>query len=279
MNETITYIQDTLKSLYPAEEIRSLTRWIMEKVCGFLPYQQILHKDMQLSRTEKEHIRRIVQRLGKSEPVQYVFGETEFYGLAFEVNPSVLIPRPETEELVGHILRACTAPGLHVLDIGTGSGCIAVALARHLREAEVTAVDISEAALATAQRNARRNGVAIRFEKADILTITESPLPSFDLIASNPPYVTESEKAAMERNVLDYEPHQALFVPGRDPLLFYRRIAAFGMEKLAEDGALFLEINAAYGSMTVDMLREKGFRQVELLRDMSGKNRFIKAMR
>ncbi|MDR3260580.1 MAG: peptide chain release factor N(5)-glutamine methyltransferase [Tannerella sp.] len=276
MNETTAYIYNTLQTLYPPEEIRSFTRWIIEHVCGLLPYQQILYKDKQLSGTEKDRIRRIVQRLGKSEPIQYVLGETLFYGLSFEVNPSVLIPRPETEELVGYMLRTQTRPGMRVLDIGTGSGCIAVALAKHLTGAEVFAVDISETALTTAARNARRNGVSIRFGQVDILSASAAPFPFFDLIVSNPPYVKESEKAGMRPNVLDYEPHQALFVPDDDPLVFYRRIAGFARKKLTENGALFFEINAACGAGAVEMLRGKGFREIELVRDLSGKDRFIR---
>jgi release factor glutamine methyltransferase len=275
MNETVAYMKDSLKSLYPPEEVRSLVRWIIEEVCGLSPGQQLLHKDTQLSVTEKERIRGIVQRLEKSEPVQYILGETTFYGLPFEVNPSVLIPRPETEELVAHILRTQTAPGRRVLDIGTGSGCIAVTLAKYLPEADVFALDISEAALATADRNARRNGVSVRFRQADMLSASAEAFPSFDLIVSNPPYVKESEKAGMHPNVLAYEPHPALFVPDDDPLLFYRRIAAFALEKLTENGTLYVEINASCGESAVNLLRGKGFRTVELLRDLSGKDRFL----
>ncbi|MDR3268915.1 MAG: peptide chain release factor N(5)-glutamine methyltransferase [Tannerella sp.] len=277
MNESAAYIRDSLKSLYPPEEIRSFSRRIMECVCGLSPVQQILRKDKQLSHTEKERIREIVQRLGKSEPIQYVLGETSFYGLVFEVNPSVLIPRPETEELVDHMLRTPTPAGMRVLDVGTGSGCIAVALAKRLTGATVFAVDISDAALETAKRNALRNGVSVQFMQADILSEPASSFPVFDRIVSNPPYVKESEKAGMHPNVLNYEPHQALFVPDDDPLLFYRRIATLAREKLTDNGSLFLEINAACGAIVVEMLHEKAFREIELMCDLSGKDRFVKA--
>jgi release factor glutamine methyltransferase len=277
MNETVTYIRNMLGKLYPAEEINSLVRRIVEHVCQMPLHQQLLCKDKQLSRTEKERIRAIVQRLESAEPMQYILGEVEFYGLTLEVNPSVLIPRPETEELVDLMLQSLTGKGLKILDIGTGSGCIALALARHLEAAEVYAVDISEGALVTAKRNAQRNGAVVHFVQTDILREMPSSFPPFDVIVSNPPYICESEKKGMHANVLDFEPHEALFVPDDDPLLFYRRIASVGIEKLTPNGWLFFEINAAFGKVTVEMLREKGYRDVESVHDLSNKERMIKA--
>ncbi|MDR1406753.1 MAG: peptide chain release factor N(5)-glutamine methyltransferase [Tannerella sp.] len=277
MNETITYMRRALARLYSAEETRSIVRRVIEHVCRMPFHRQWVCKDTQLSQTEKACIRAIVQRLEKAEPLQYVLGETAFYGLTLEVNPSVLIPRPETEELVDFMVRALTGKMLKILDIGTGSGCIAIALARHLPETEVHAVEISGRALETAGRNARRNGVAVYFVQADILRDGLSSLPLFDVIVSNPPYVCEREKRGMHANVLHFEPHEALFVPDDDPLLFYRRIASVGIDRLATDGWLFFEINEAYGEMIVDMLREKGYRSIECFRDLSGKERIIKA--
>lgn len=275
MNETISFIKESLQTLYPPEEVRSLTCRVIEYVCGLPLREQILRKDTQLSGAEKKRIREVVQRLEQSEPLQYITGEVSFGGLLFEVNPPVLIPRPETEEWVEHLLRTETAPGLRVLDIGTGSGCVAVTLAKRLTGAEVTAIDISAEALATAKRNARRNRVSVSFRRADILAEPAPDFPAFDLIVSNPPYVKDSEKAAMARNVLDYEPHEALFVPDGDPLLFHRRIAALAREKLTENGTLYVEINAACGELATGMLREKGFYPVELMQDLSGKDRFV----
>jgi release factor glutamine methyltransferase len=277
MNETTAYIKESLQTLYPPEEVRSLTRRVIEHVCGLPLHEQILRKDKQLSCAEKRRVREVVRRLGQSEPIQYIVGEVCFAGLSFEVNPSVLIPRPETEEWVTYLLGTETAPGLRVLDIGTGSGCLAVTLAKRLAGAEVTALDISAEALAIARRNAQRNRVSINFLQADILTEPASAFPAFDWIVSNPPYVRDSEKAAMARNVLDYEPHQALFVPDGDPLLFHRRIADLAREKLAENGTLYVEINAACGELTVSMLREKGFHPVKLMQDMFGRDRFVVA--
>ncbi|MDR2120260.1 MAG: peptide chain release factor N(5)-glutamine methyltransferase [Tannerella sp.] len=280
MNETVTYMRKTLGNLYSAEEVNSLVRRIVEHVCLMPLHRQLADKDRQFLQTEKARIRAIVQRLEKAEPVQYVFGETEFYNLTFEVNPSVLIPRPETEELVDFIVRTLKkSNGLKILDIGTGSGCIAVALARYLKDAEVYALDISGDALETAARNARRHGVGVRFIRADILREMPSSLPPLDVIVANPPYVRECEKHGMHANVLAFEPHEALFVPDDDPLLFYRRIASAGIERLRPDGRLFFEINEACGDIVVEMLREKGYRDVEIVRDLSGKERIICARR
>jgi len=234
---------------------------------------------------EKQSIRAIVERLQNSEPIQYVLGEMEFYGLPFEVSPAVLIPRPETEELVRLIIRsneASDAPKLtNILDIGTGSGCIAITLAKNLPESKVYALDISEEALQTARRNAQRNEAVVHFFQADILSVTmlqKTPvLPQFELIVSNPPYVKNIEKAAMKPNVLNYEPSQALFVPDDDPILFYDRIAGLALEKLTENGLLYFEINALHGDMICRMLDKKRFHNITLLHDLSGKERFIKA--
>jgi len=279
MKETVAHIQNSLESLYPPEDIRCLTRWILEKVCGLSPLQQIRCKDTQISFAKKMSVQNIVQRLAKGEPIQYIFREAEFYGLILEVNPSVLIPRPETEELVvlAHE-RLCdrqSSGHLRILDLGTGSGCIAVKLAKCRPEAEVYAVDISEPALETARRNACRNDVFVHFLQADILADEwTAGLPDFDLIISNPPYVKESEQADMNRWVLEHEPHTALFVPDSDPLLFYRAIAVLCEKKLAKNGLLCVEINPACSDEIAGMLSRKGFR-AEQQRDLSGKERFI----
>lgn len=278
MQATTAYIRETLGGTYSTGEIRNLTRWLFERVCGLTLARQILCKDKQIAETEKEAIRRVVERLSRSEPIQYIFGECEFHGLRFEVTPSVLIPRPETSELVELIVRRHPEAGLKVLDIGTGSGCIAVSLAKMLREATVTAIDICDDALAVARRNAEAHQVDVRFVRADILSESSSDevAPSvFDVIVSNPPYVTEREKAGMDANVLMYEPAQALFVSDDDPLCFYRHIAARGRKWLSEGGRLYFEINAAYGKELVSLLKAMDYREVETVRDISGKERFI----
>ena len=285
MDDTIIYIRKNLETLYPTEEIRCITRLILSHICGLSHNQQILCKDKQISENEKLQIYAIVERLKKMEPLQYIIGETEFYSISLNVNASVLIPRPETEELADMIIRShfsATDATLRILDVGTGSGCIAIALAKNIPHSEVTAIDISDEALITAKNNAILNDVNIRFLKADILNREETSMlmyDEYDIIVSNPPYIKEIEKESMETNVLNYEPHIALFVPDDDPLRFYKAIVDFANEKLAADGVIFFEINAGCDIMTNEMLHEKGFLNTKVVRDLSGKNRFIVATR
>lgn len=283
MTEAVSYINESLKDLYLSTEISSFTRLIMEHVCGLLPHKLLLGIDTELSVAEKCRIREIVGRLQQHEPIQYILGETNFYGLTFKVNPSVLIPRPETEELVERVIADYKDKAISVLDVGTGSGCIAIALARHLKQATIEALDISAEALEVARRNAICNQVPVTFQEMDILSIpqTTSFLSNrkFNCIISNPPYVMNKEKQAMEQNVLAYEPHLALFVPDEDPLLFYRAIARFGRVALLAGGHLYFEINAQCGQQTVDMLQQEGYKNVELIRDLSGNDRITKAQR
>ena len=282
MKNITTHIQETLSTLYPPEEIRYIVRLILSHVCGLSYNQQILCKDKQISEKEKAEILAIVNRLKKMEPLQYILCETEFYSLPIKVNPSVLIPRPETEELVDMIIKySKPLRKLKILDIGTGSGCIPIALAKHIPDATVTAIDISDAALLTAKENATLNNVDIHFIQADILNTSRSSeiIPgNFDIIVSNPPYVTEKEKDAMRENVIAYEPHRALFVPDEDPILFYKAIADFSLLKLATGGMIYFEINANYDITISEMLREKGFANIKIISDLSGKNRFISAI-
>ena len=305
MKDITKHIQKTLYNLYPPEEINCFVRLILSHVCGLSYNQQILCKDNQICENEKDEIFSIVNRLKKMEPLQYILGETEFYSLPMKVNPDVLIPRPETEELVDIIIKKVlqknslsqihdsenfilqkdtsphhitNRPTLRILDIGTGSGCIAIALAKHIPNAVVTAIDISETALQTAKDNALLNNVNIRFIRADILNLSKTAEPitgDFDIIASNPPYVTIKEKDLMSENVLNYEPHSALFVPDDNPLLFYDAIANFALRKLTSGGMIHLEINPEYDTDTNEMLHNKGFTNTEVIRDLSGKNRFI----
>ncbi|MDD2436189.1 MAG: peptide chain release factor N(5)-glutamine methyltransferase [Massilibacteroides sp.] len=279
MNETLAYLKQALGNQNSPEEVRSLIHLIMKKVCRLEPHQLFLDKDKDLSDAEKAEIRLIVQRLSRQEPIQYILGETLFYGYRFRVTPAVLIPRPETEELVERIIREEKTERLQVLDIGTGSGCIAVSLARQLNQASVWAVDISEEALSVARENAKRNLAEVTFLQMDVLQ-AEPELPGkLDLLVSNPPYVMNGEKQAMEQNVLNYEPHQALFVSDNDPLVFYRAIADLGRRLLKEGGRLYLEINAALGKETLDVLKERQYKECQLEKDLSGKDRMIKAIR
>ena len=282
MTETITYIQNSLKDSYPIQEISSFIRLIMEHVCGLQPHNILLCKDKDLSDTEICQIKEITNRLQQSEPIQYILGKAFFYGLSFTVNPAVLIPRPETEELIELILTKHKNDKLHILDIGTGSGCIAISLAKQLNQSEVIGIDISGQALETAQLNAQQLNAPVTFIQTDILLSHKAEKDisgTFDIIVSNPPYVMDCEKAVMEQNVLQFEPHQALFVPDNDPLLFYQSIAAFGKKKLKKEGTLYFEINAQCGNSMIELLTESGYKEVELIRDLSGKDRIIKAIR
>jgi release factor glutamine methyltransferase len=222
----------------------------------------------------------LIRRLNRHEPVQHLIGTTEFCGLEFQVSPAVLIPRPETEELIRLIVRdyAETTGELNIIDIGTGSGCIAVTLARFLPQASVLAWDLSPEALEVAQLNARTLLAEVEFEQRDILNVGEENR-RFECVVSNPPYVTLSEAEHMETNVLRYEPHLALFVEDQDPLLFYKAVAGFGQQHLNANGACFVEINERFGQQTQQVFEERGYRNVQIFKDIHGKERFVKAVR
>ena len=277
---TITdLIHTRLAEIYTPEELRTLTHWIIEHVCGLTLAQQLAGKSMQMEEGQKAAITRIISRLEQHEPIQYVLGECSFHGLTFRVDRSVLIPRPETGELVERIVtNHQSEAGLRVLDIGTGSGCIAITLARKLHKPHVTAIDISAEAIATARGNAHRNDAEVHFICADLFTPDLSLPTPFDLIVSNPPYVRTSEQASMAPNVLRYEPHTALFVPDSDPLRFYRRTAACARRWLVPGGRIYFEINAALATETVALLRAEGFADVHTCRDMEGRERFIEVI-
>ena len=276
MTAIINYIKDSLKDFYSGEEVKSFIRIIMKHVCSLEPHQLLIDKDRKLPETQRLQIETIVAQLQIYEPIQYILGMTTFYGRNYNVTPATLIPRPETEELVEYICCNEKESGLHVLDIGTGSGCIAISLAALLCDAKLFAMDISKEALDVAKDNAFNNGVQVTFIEMDILSQPDFATP-LDIIVSNPPYVLNDEKRGMERNVLDYEPHTALFVPDNDPLLFYREIAIFGQKHLTSNGRLYFEINAALGQATVDLLKEYNYRNVVLKQDIFGKDRMIKA--
>ena len=274
------FIKEQLGGFYSASEIQSLSLLISEFVYNRDRSSVLRCKDKQLSSNQYFRVREIIEELKKYRPIQYITGETEFYGLPFKVDENVLIPRPETEELVERIINEeKPKPGYKLLDIGTGSGCIAVVLAKRLPGAEVFASDISDKALAVARQNAEANQAEVHFFQHDILSDKPLPAPfspvSFDCIVSNPPYVTLKEKTAMEKNVVDYEPHQALLVPDENPLLFYERIADFAAAGLTENGSLYFETNSLYGQASAKALEDKGFRSVKLVKDISGHDRIL----
>ncbi|MFV0536967.1 MAG: peptide chain release factor N(5)-glutamine methyltransferase [Dysgonomonas sp.] len=275
MRKITLHIKESLIAYYPESEISGFTRIIIEHITS-KSYHQTLLSEEEPTLDQQQKIESIIQRLKEHEPIQYILGETEFFGLPFRVNRDVLIPRPETEELVELILKENDRIGLSILDIGTGSGAIAVALTKHMENSNVSAWDISSKALDVAVMNAKTNSTAVSFKEVDALS--EYPLDKkFDIIVSNPPYVLENEKASIEQNVLDYEPHQALFVPNNDPLLFYKRIADIALNLLNPQGKLYFEINQAKGKEVVDMLKDRGFSNIALFQDLSKKDRMVRS--
>ncbi|NDV46391.1 peptide chain release factor N(5)-glutamine methyltransferase [Paludibacter sp. 221] len=277
MQKSLEYINYSLKGVFPESEIRNISFLLIEKITGFSHTQVLLNKSTIFSAEQHKQLVRLVEELKKSTPIQYALGETEFYGLNFCVNKSVLIPRPETEELVEWIY--CDSKGnknLKILDIGTGSGCIAIALKKLLPNSEVTAFDISPEAIDTAQKNAKKNEVEINFKELDILN---TPLftQKWDVIVSNPPYIPESEKQHMSANVLKHEPSLALFVPNDNSLLFYQKIAVFATKHLNNDGKLYFEIHHDSGEKTIELLKKEGFKDIEIRKDLSGNDRMTKA--
>lgn len=270
-------VESELRELYPDGECRWMTRIIFEQLKGYTPVEMAIRANEPVSDFIQQKIDCIVSRLLKYEPIQYVFGETRFYGLSLKVTPATLIPRPETEELVDMIVAdAAGHSDLRVLDLCTGSGCIAIALARNLRFPAITAIDISKDAIAVARDNAASTHTDIHFFTADALRLNPTS-ESYDIIVSNPPYIAEHERTQMEPNVLDYEPGSALFVPDDDPLKFYRAISLFAMPSLRKDGRLYFEINPIYASELTEMLCRQGWNNILTHRDAQGKQRFISA--
>ena len=270
-------ISEGLSGYYTAGEVSALTRIIATELLGVSQMAFYLKDNITLTAEQEALLDNAIERLKKQEPIQYILGYSDFCGLRFKVTPATLIPRPETSELVEWI--ASEAAGREsILDIGTGSGCIAVSLAHKMPQSKVTAWDISNDALAVAAENSKANGCVVTFEQVDILAY-EPTGEQFDIIVSNPPYIKENEKEAMHSNVLDWEPHTALFVPNNDPLLFYRTIAEKGLTLLKPGGSLYFEINRAHGKDTVDMLAALGYTSIELRKDFADNDRMIRAVK
>lgn len=275
MQTTIAYIKESLKAYYPENEISGFMRIIIEHLTA-KPYIKAVMESAPLSQKQKDEMETILEQLKAYTPIQYITGNTEFFGMPFLVDKNTLIPRPETEELVELVLNDNPQPHLSVLDIGTGSGCIAIALARHMNKAQVSAWDFSAGALDTAKCNAIANNLPVDFALVNVLD--NYPIDKkFDIIVSNPPYIMECEKQGMERNVLDYEPHSALFVPDNQALLFYERIADIAIQLLKKGGRLYFEINQKKGREMTGMLRAKGFSDIELIKDLSNNDRMTRA--
>ena len=275
IREYRSHFVDTLAPIYDLEEAESFFYLILEDKKKLKRIDLALNTEATFSEEEVLQCNEILEKLKKYIPIQYILGKTHFYGLEFEVNENVLIPRPETEELVDWIIsNNSKSANLNVLDIGTGSGCIAISLAKNLQDAHVSAVDVSEKALATAEKNAQKNQVKVHFIRKDILK-TEDMEQQFDIIVSNPPYVRNLEKEEIKQNVLDHEPHLALFVDDQNALIFYQKITELAQKNLSENGQLYFEINQYLGKEMMDLLEQKGFQQMELRKDIYGNNRMV----
>ena len=271
-------VRQELTPLYEGEELLAIERELFSFLTGLSPSRMVLERDRMLDESMLFRLQKLVRRLKMHEPLQYVTGRAFFRGMEFMVDKRVLVPRPETEELVGWVMEAGLGQGGRLLDIGTGSGCIAISLKKEMPEADVDAVDISQEALAVASQNAASIGVDVNFMQLDILLpVSRHSLPAYNIIVSNPPYVTPADKAQMRPNVTEYEPRQALFVDGDDPLLFYREIMNFATTNLLPGGSVFFECNEGNAAEVAEMLSKSGFINVELRRDMQGRDRMVKA--
>ncbi|MCC8410268.1 peptide chain release factor N(5)-glutamine methyltransferase [Mucilaginibacter sp. UR6-1] len=284
VKDVFNKFRQRLAAVYDAQETEALTLAAIAEITQLGRAGIKAFPERELSNEQSARLDDIATQLQSGKPLQYVLGKAEFYGLTFNVNPSVLIPRPETEELVEWVIGSLgigqwsLVQGANILDIGTGSGCIAISLKKNLAAADVSAMDISADALQTAQGNAVLNRVEVNFMERDILS-AKPDAAKYDVIVSNPPYVTSHDKRQMHTNVTDFEPHTALFVPDEEPLLFYKVIADYALQALKNPGMLFFEINESYGTETVAMLAAKGFTDIELRKDMSGRDRMIKAIK
>lgn len=279
LQKTKHHFIESLAEKFPQREAEQLMRILLEDLFGIGWNQQLMNPDLGIDEIQHYQLKQAVERLLSGEPVQYVTGMARFDDLLIKVSPSVLIPRPETEEMVQKICASLPKEkSLRIWDIGTGSGCIAIALAKHFVNAEVIGFDVSEAALQIAKENAENNGVKVTFVQDDVLHPKSDYFSQpVDLVVSNPPYVCDSERSAMEKNVLDWEPENALFVPDADPLLFYRQILKLSKDQLNPDGQVWFEINERMGEDMVRVCREMGFYEAEIMLDFAEKPRFCMA--
>ena len=282
LKEFKLFFNEALSAIYPKTEIDSFFFILMEEKLKLQRIDTVLNSDLLITNKNLIDLKNIVKRLQKEEPIQYIIGNTEFYGLPFLVDKNTLIPRTETEELVAWVLDEIKVltnnkiTELSILDIGTGTGCIPISLAKNLTSLNISAIDISPEALLIAKQNAILNKVTIEFIELDILNAESLP-QEYDVIISNPPYVRELEKEEIKNNVLENEPHLALFVADENPLIFYNKIADLAKQQLSKNGMLFFEINQYLGKETVNMLVKKGFKNIQLKKDLFGNDRMIKA--
>ena len=274
MKETLKHLRSSLRPLYGDRETEAIIRLIFQHVQHWNLTDMLIHADDKLFPYVREEIDNIITRLLKHEPIQYITGIARFHGINFYVKPGVLIPRRETDELTDIIIDYWqNIPDISVLDLCTGSGCIAISLSRNLKFPKVTAVDNSEVAIEMARKNAEVLRCDIEVVKADIFNW--NPSGNYDIIVANPPYVGESEAAEMDKNVLDFEPHEAIFVPDSDPLLYYSRIADISLQHFSDFGILYLEINPLHYKELLDLMKSKGFKLIKPMKDSAGKIRFL----
>ncbi len=279
IQEATYFLLNKLRTIYPEGEASQITDWVMEHLTGSKKTERMLYKNADIMAAEEKQLMGYTERLMKQEPVQYVLNESWFCGLRFYADNNVLIPRPETEELVEWIISDCKFPvsELKILDIGTGSGCIAIALKRRIRKAEVWGVDVSDKALAIARRNAEMMGTEINFQQLDFLDRNIwDQLPSFDIIVSNPPYIPLKDKETMHPNVLQYEPATALFVPDNDALVFYKALAEFGKKHLHKEGTIYAEIHEELGPAVRSLFEGMQY-PCTIKKDMQQKDRMIRS--
>jgi release factor glutamine methyltransferase len=280
ISNTVNFIKKELAGIYPPREIQSLIYIIFEDVIAYSKVDIYSKAEDELEQSHVEKIQDITAKLKKQMPIQYILGKTEFYGIPLLVNSNVLIPRPETEELVDLIIKDTGSRLVKILDIGTGSGCIAIALNKNIFRSKIDAIDISKKALQLAEENSFINNALIKFHVADIFNWKEFTFATtYDIIVSNPPYVRENEKVFMHANVLNYEPENALFVNNENPLVFYKTIIDFAKTHLKETGRIYFEINENLSQEMLDLLLENGFKDSILKKDINGKFRIISSGR
>jgi release factor glutamine methyltransferase len=282
MNVKQAYKKFLLKAqtIYSLSEGAVITDWVFESIANVKKEDFIKHPEQEISKATSEQLNKALVQVLEHKPIQYILGEGWFYNMKLKVNENVLIPRPETEELVEWIVTTAThqAPAVSILDIGTGSGCISIALKKHLHAATITAIDISKGALDVANENALTQKAHVQFLEFNFLDESKwKELPPFDMIVSNPPYIPIKEKEGLDKNVTNYEPHTALFVPDNEPLLFYKKIADFGKEHLNYNGKIFVEVHVDYAEQTVTVFKERNYNYVDLKKDMYGRDRMIMA--
>ena len=279
IGDAISYITGLISDLYPYREALAISKTILSHITGLNSQSLLASTDDPVSIPDRDKINKICIELKQSRPIQYIIGATEFYGINLKVNENVLIPRTETEEMVDLIIKENRQKNLRIIEIGTGSGCIAISLALNMDNPQVSGMDISEKALKTASENAHNNDCNINFFCGDITKPDIRSSKSYDIIVSNPPYVRKSEKALMHRNVTDYEPEEALFVSDDDPLLFYRHIINYSTDALTTGGRLYFEVNEAFGFEVKEFLDRAGYSSIRIVRDINEKDRIVAAIR